>query len=438
MPRRLAALPVPALVPLAAVAWLAFRPGGEAGFAAEPAASRLRVATFNVSLYGERQGDLRKRLEGGADPQARRLAAILQQVRPQIVLLNEIDVDPDCLEVFERHYLGRPQALDGQGALGEPLQFAHRLQPASNTGVHAERDLNRDGAVELREGSPAYADDCWGYGRYPGQYGWAVLSQFPIDAARVRTFRTFLWKDMPGALLPDDPETNAPGDWYAADALERFPLSSKNHGDVPIRIGDRTVHLLASHPTPPAFDGSEQRNRRRNHDEIRLWTDYLSGPAASSYLTDDAGVRGGLDEEALFVIAGDLNADPHDGRSTAAIAELLAHPRVGRHAPPRSTGGAVKSARDGGVNARHAGDPACDTLDASERGSGPGNLRVDYVLPAAGLRVVEAGVFWPAPDDPQADLVWGDPFPSSDHRLAWIDLACEGSRLATDGDLVAP
>ena len=29
-------------------------------------------------------------------------------------------------------------------------------------------------------------------------------------------------------------------------------------------------------PTPPAFDGEEDRNGRRNHDEIRFWVDYVS------------------------------------------------------------------------------------------------------------------------------------------------------------------
>jgi hypothetical protein len=57
-------------------------------------------------------------------------------------------------------------------------------------------------------------------------------------------------------------------------------LSSKSHWDVPIDIplGDgvtKRVHMLLHHPTPPAFDGEEGRNLRRNHDEIRLFADYV-------------------------------------------------------------------------------------------------------------------------------------------------------------------
>ena len=58
-----------------------------------------------------------------------------------------------------------------------------------------------------------------------------------------------------------------------------FRLSSKSHWDVPIRIGRETVHFLVSHPTPPVFDGPEDRNGTRNHDEIRFWADYV-GPTS--------------------------------------------------------------------------------------------------------------------------------------------------------------
>ncbi len=104
-----------------------------------------------------------------------------------------------------------------------------------------------------------------------------VLSRYPIDTRRARTFQDFLWKDMPGALLPDDPATAAPADWYSPDELADVRLSSKSHWDLPIRIGRRTVHFLVSHPTPPTFDGPEDRNGTRNHDEIRFWADYVAG-----------------------------------------------------------------------------------------------------------------------------------------------------------------
>ena len=100
--------------------------------------------------------------------------------------------------------------------------------------------------------------------------------------------------------------------YYSQAAQQILRLSSKSHWDIPIKVGNSTIHLLASHPTPPVFDGPENRNGKRNHDEIRFWTDYLSGSEQSAYIYDDSGKFGGLKGE-HFVIAGDLNASPDEG-----------------------------------------------------------------------------------------------------------------------------
>lgn len=61
-----------------------------------------------------------------------------------------------------------------------------------------------------------------------------------------------------------------------------------------------------------------------------------------------------------------------------------------------------------------------DTADFAD--GSPGNLRVDYVLPSTGLTIENAGVFWPLSSDPLFDPVGNYPFPSSDHRLVWLDI----------------
>ena len=143
-----------------------------------------------------------------------------------------------------------------------------------------------------------------------------VYSKYPIATDEVRTFQDFLWKDMPGAVLPDDPAIPGPADWYSPEELEVFRLSSKSHWDVPIKVpGRKPVHFLVSHPTPPTFDGTEDRNGTRNHDEIRFWADYVTGGSTASYIYDDEGATGGLGRGQDFVIAGDQNADPFDGDS---------------------------------------------------------------------------------------------------------------------------
>jgi endonuclease/exonuclease/phosphatase family metal-dependent hydrolase len=265
-----------------------------------------------------------------------------------------------------------------------------------------------------------------------------VLCVFPIDRDHVRTFQKFLWKDMPGRLAPvrrgakslqEDRHkpANASGSpgRQAAETAERayyttaqwqvLRLSSKSHWDLPLKIRGSVVHFLVCHPTPPIFDGPEDRNGCRNHDEIRLLANYID-PRQSGYIYADQGHRGGLPADALFVIAGDMNADPTDGDSTAgSIQQLLEHPLINGTCRPTSRGGPEQARRQGGANRQQQGDPALDTADFSDRG--PGNLRVDYVLPSRQLTIAAAGVYWPALDDPGYPLVQ-----ASDHRLVWVDV----------------
>jgi endonuclease/exonuclease/phosphatase family metal-dependent hydrolase len=176
--------------------------------------------------------------------------------------------------------------------------------------------------------------------------------------------------------------------------------------------------VLASHPTPPTFDGPEDRNGARNADEIRFWSLYLG--SNDDWLADDLGHRGGLGD-ASFVILGDLNSDPNDGDSRhAAIRELLANPRLQGTPAPTSAGAAEQSRLTGGRNAQHKGDPAEDTADFDDKFVG--NLRIDYVLPSVDLPIVASGVFWPVRTDADFSLVGIDPFPVSDHRLVWVDV----------------
>jgi hypothetical protein len=369
----------------------------------------IRFATFNASLNRTTDGAFLAAVSTTTDPQIKAVAEIIQRAAPDVLLVNEFDYDAQhlALDRFQENYL----AVGQNGA--SPIEYPYRFTAPSNTGIPSGFDLDNNGSV-------GGGNDAYGFGLFPGQFGMAVYSKHPIDLARVRTFQHFLWKDMPGALLPDDPATSAPGDWYSPDELEVFRLSSKSHWDLPIVIDDKPVHFLVSHPTPPVFDGVEDRNGLRNHDEIRFWADYID-PARSDYIVDDAGASGGLAHGDRFVIAGDMNADPVDGDSVeSAILQLLDHARIDARTVPTSAGGPEQSALQGGANLGHVGDPAADTADFAD--SAPGNLRVDYVLPRRGLAAAGAGVFWPLMSDPTFAPVGVFPFPSSDHRLVWLDL----------------
>ncbi|GAB4549518.1 MAG: hypothetical protein Tsb0014_44180 [Pleurocapsa sp.] len=383
----------------------------------------IRLATFNVSLNRSTPGELIADLSTPDDEQAQAVAEIIQRNNPDVILLNEFDYDSagEAIALFQENYLNIPQ----NGA--DTVEYPYIYLAPSNTGIPSGFDLDNDGVTDG-------AGDAYGFGDFPGQYGMVLLSKYPIDGENVRTFQNFLWQDMPGALLPDD--------YYSEAELEVLRLSSKSHWDIPVEINGETVHILASHPTPPVFDGEEDRNGRRNHDEIRFWADYIT-PGEGDYIYDDNGNYGGLATDEKFVIVGDQNADPFDGDSTNnAIAQLLDNPFVNTSLTPSSQGGIDASDRTNNINDTHLGNPAFDTGDFNDES--PGNLRVDYVLPSENIGINDAGVFWTTADDPLFDLIGDfDPdllpvgYPSSDHRLVYVDanLTPENNNRQTVTDL---
>ena len=341
-------------------------------------ADSLRFATFNSSLN---QCDDRTSpcLSGGleqllTDPefvQGRQVAEIIQRVRPDVILLNEFNYDAtgNAANLFVENFLSTGQnASRHPDGPAEPIAYPYVYVAPSNTGIHSGFDLDNNGQIVSTPGTGLYAGDAYGFGEFEGRYGMLFLSKHPIQFDQVRTFQNMLWEDMPDSLLPQT--------WYSPEEQQVLRLSSKSHWDLPVQIGETTVHFLASHPTPPVFDGPEDRNGRRNHDEIRFWSDYISSGEAD-YIVDDAGVAGGLGENDAFVVLGDLNSDPDrgDGRS-GAIKRLLDHPEVNSTLVPQRPNGATHTATF--------------------------RLRVDYVLPSSNLETESVGIFWPETRDPLA------------------------------------
>jgi hypothetical protein len=376
----------------------------------------VRFATFNASLNRNLPGQLITDLSTPANAQAQTIAEIVQRARPEVLLINEFDFDPDgtALRLFQRNYL----SIGQNGA--RSIHYPYRYAAESNTGIPSGLDFDNNGSV----GGP---NDAYGFGAFPGQFGMAVYSRHPILWWKIRTFQHFLWKDMPGALLPDNPATPAPADWYSPQELAVFRLSSKSHWDIPIKIHGKVMHFLVSHPTPPVFDdpptfpAGVDFNGRRNFDEIRFWADYITPGRAGRYIYDDQGKKGGLQPGAAFVIAGDQNSDPLDGDSIpGSVQQLIDHPLVNTRRTPTSKGAVEASTLQGGANLTHRSDPRFDTADFAD--SAPGNLRADYVLPRKNLHIEDSAVFWPLMSDPLFRLTGVFPFPSSDHRLVWVDV----------------
>ena len=366
--------------------------------------SKVRIATFNVSMealnYIDYQRGKKPKLTGkelqhalqNGHQQIKNIAEIIQRVNPDILLLNEFDFTDDQgknIQLFINDFLAKSQ--QGQTA----IQFNYFFQHPVNTGVLAKNDLNGDNKITL-------PDDTYGFGYFPGHFGMALLSKFPIDNKNIRTFQHFKWKDMPGALKPVLPKTNMP--FYSAPAWQDFRLSSKSHWDIPVIINEQPVHILASHPTPPVFDGAENRNGRRNHDEIRFWLDYIS--VNNDYIYDDNNKYGGLQDNAPFVIMGDLNASNTEGDAiNSVMTQLLSHVNVQDHLPESL--GSILHSPDNKVAKYHTAH---------------WRMRADYILPSNnGWLITDSGVFWPTEEQPEHRLI-NSRKASSDHRIVWLDL----------------
>lgn len=397
--RRFAALFVagPLLAACSLGEGVAERYGDEAPREGASSASAVRVALFNIRELSTDKIMAVDEDGVGTDPQARAAAEILRRVRADVIVLNEIDHDYDALAGGADLALNARRFADHYLATGsDPIEYEHAWAAPSNTGILSGLDLDGDGhvATDVDRGQRRHGNDAWGYGEYPGQYSMAVLSRFPIDEDGVRSFRELLWRDMPGNRMPTD--------FYPPEVAAGLRLSSKSHQDVPLLVDGRRLHLFVSHPTPPGFDGPEDRNGRRNWDEIRLWVEYID---EADWLVDDRGRAGGYGLEEPFVIAGDLNAFPEDTEvvydGITAIGQLLRHPRI--QDPEVLVSEGAPAERPGATTAFR------------EQGA-----RIDYLLPSIGLEVLDGGVFWPsAATDPEGARLAEE---ASDHRLVWLEL----------------
>jgi endonuclease/exonuclease/phosphatase family metal-dependent hydrolase len=316
------------------------------GFAqAEP----LRIATFNTELSRKGPGILLRDILRGDDP---RIASVVQTIAaadPDIIALQGIDYD------LERSALNA--LADALTAAGAP--YPHRFAAPPNAGRQSDVDLNGDGEL----GGPR---DAQGYGRFFGQGAMAILSRYPILTENLQDFSTLIWRDLPGTLYPMIDGTPFGG----AEAHATQRLSSNSHWALPVQLPDGPITLLTYHATPPVFDGPEDRNGRRNHDETAFWSHHLAGNI-------------GTPPQDAFILLGDANLDPTRGdRRSDAITALLSHPTLQDPLPEQPT------------------------VDWSQTGP----MRVDYILPSRDWQVLDAGLIWPEGED------------ASRHALVWVDL----------------
>ncbi|MEQ6202163.1 endonuclease/exonuclease/phosphatase family protein [Sulfitobacter sp. HNIBRBA2951] len=304
------------------------------------------MATFNAELIRKGPGLLLRDITRGKDPQIAAFRALLIKARPDIIALQGIDFD---MRLTALNALADDLAQAGLG-------YPHRFSAAPNAGQFTGLDLNGNG----RRGD---ADDAHGYGRFNGNGGMAILSRYPVSLEAVEDYTTLLWRDLPGHIYP----TAKGAPFGGQEVFDIHRLSSRGHWVVPIETPDGPIRLMTFHATPPVYDGPEDRNGRRNHDEVAFWSDYLSRDTTNT----------------PFAILGTANIDPERGSGRReAIDALLANPLLQ--------------------------NPFDDSPTADFKDPLPGDLRVDYLLPSTHWRVVDHGTL----ADPEA----------SRHVLLWVDI----------------
>lgn len=280
-------------------------------------AESLRIGFWNADLSRKGPGLLLRDVRGTKDAQVAEALAVVAALDADLLVLADIDYDAGAAAL---------SAFNDR--LPQPYPYLTALRP--NTGIPSGNDLDGNGRRDE-------ARDAIGYGTFPGQGGMAVLSRLPLTPGR--DFNDFLWRDLPGNLMPE----GQPPD---------LPLSTTGHHETEVALPSGILRLLTWHATTPAFDGPEDRNGRRNHDETAFWGQLLAGT-----LPLPAPV-------APYIVIGQANADPDrgDGRPDA-IENLLKSPLL------KDPGGGV-------------------TVDY---GGEIGALRVAYILPSSGLTVTAHG-----------------------------------------------
>ncbi|KIN68070.1 Endonuclease/exonuclease/phosphatase [Sulfitobacter donghicola DSW-25 = KCTC 12864 = JCM 14565] len=277
----------------------------------------------------------------GDDPQIAAFRTALTTLQPDIIALQGVDYD---------------LRLTALRALADGLNYPFLYSARPNAGQSTGLDMNGNG----RFGD---ADDAQGYGRFYGMGSMAVMSRFPIETDAVEDYSAFLWRDLPNHLYP----MTTTGPFGGAEVFASHRLSSRGHWVVPITVPDiGALRLMTYHATPPLYDGPEDRNGRRNHDETAFWLDYLSKDAS----------------DAPFILAGTANTDPDRGSGRPeAILHLLSRPEL--------------------QNPFDA-SPTADFKDPK-----PGDLRVDYLLPSIHWTVLDHGMLR-VPDASRHSILWVD------------------------------
>jgi 3-phytase len=269
----------------------------------------LTVATVDTGLTSSSDGATLAKLDSDKSERAAQLTKAVAEQQPDVLVLTGIDVDSDgaTLDALKKNYLAKNDDVP---------DYRYTYAPATNAGVDSGADLDGDGTI-------GGAGDALGPGDFAGQSSIAVLSTKPIDTNGVRSFTDLAWKDVPGQHLAASS--------FARDVRSDVPLFSTSLWDLPIDIGNDTVHVVA---TSLSGATGTHADPVRNADQLAFLKSYVDGATDLGNVEDDQGRSGPLSPDTPSVIAGDLGVDAASGgRAGRTLTSLLNDPSNDAQAP---------------------------------------------------------------------------------------------------------
>ena len=359
---------------------------------------------------------------------------------------------------------GQALDLDNDGFAGkQATQDLHGVDEKGNAITIYKGMVYVEKGTKKETGKPIYVyepDDTFGFGYFHGHYAFGVMSKYELDRENERTFQTFKLKDMPNGTQyrskvdnrinsnsNKDKYKDANGannstplkegdNWHNDTEWNNFRMSSKNHVDLPVKVGKQIIHLLLSHPTPPAFDKVSPQNVLRNRAEVEFWKHYINNEQS---IYDDKGNKGGIDgSKEKFIILGDLNADnyggadddkkgdkhkPSDYNTGNGIRNLVGDKKINQLTIAHDAEYAPKS---NAAKTHQSNNPhPHPELRTAVFGSRP-----DWAIASSTLEVVGSGLYWDDQwqatynlfIDPRLGNYGNSKEVSSDHRLVWVDV----------------
>ncbi len=325
-----------------------------------------------------------EKIVNGNNPQFIKAAAILKELQPDFLSINEIQYDkPDIPN----------QGLPGTGenmkrlvavVTGESSKWDFTFGEA-NTGKDAKKQPDGNYATNPNTPASRLLADQVNFGTFPGQYSTGFAAKGSIQSKTIES--DLKWIDWDQAFpfsshkLPD-----------GSVLTNSAPLFDKNFNISLVKVDGKPIHMVTYH-TVPAFDfgSGGNLNEMRNLAQLEFLEWFLVGDCDSALTNSPVrqcsrGIKP-LAATDSFIVVGDLNVDYNDTSPGAAVMKrLLTHNRIHNVRPENMDPAFAKDTTTGKSHVTYASD-------GIDLGKLQSNL--DYFIVSKDLDLLDMKVFAP-------------------------------------------